>query len=334
MLARAAATAARAAVLPRSNRTAAGQVRYGSNLKAIKMRIASTQNFAKITKSMKMVAASKVRKLEEPMVQSRPLAAATLNVFKDVDTEATQEAAEKPEAAGNSGEGEAAKEAVSAEGKHLVLALSSDRGLCGGVNTQVVKRVRALLGDLGVSDGQEAGQEARVKVNIVGEKARAAMVRDLRWIFETQTTEVGKSGRPSFDDACIVADEALAVPHDTLHIVFNKYISAMAYETTHLPITGHTSEDARMDAKFETEATIQAEMMRNLSEFHIACTVYNALLEAMTTEMAQRMSAMDNANRNASDMMDRLTVQYNRGRQASITTELIEIISGAESLKG
>jgi len=134
-------------------------------------------------------------------------------------------------------------------------------------------------------------------------------------------------------EASVIADEALSMNYDKLTLIYNKYKSAVAYETSVKDLVSEASLGTDVETKFELDEA-QEELMRNFSEFMLASQVYNGLLENGTTEVAQRMSAMENASKNAGEMILSLTTQYNRQRQAAITTELNEIISGAESLKG
>lgn len=217
--------------------------------------------------------------------------------------------------------------------KKIIVVVSSDKGLCGGINSTSVKYSKAMMRMNGLM-----GADKELKYVVIGEKGKAQLMRDSKkmismFIGETQKLSI------CFTQVSMIADDILRNNKaDAYHIVFNKFGSVVSF----LP-TVATVLSAEMLAagtagdlgSYEMEGfDMPAEALDNLGEFQLASLLYNAMLENATSESGARMSAMDNSTRNASDMLAKLTLTYNRGRQASITTELIEIISGAAALEG
>lgn len=274
---------------------------------AVKNRMRSVKSIQKITKAMKMVAASKLRGVQTKTEQSRGMwqpftALLGDNVARNVD-------------------------------KNVILTISSDRGLCGGINSTSVKFSRALF-NVSKAEGSEHG-----KYIVIGEKGRSQLVRDSRKSIVLTVSETQKLPI-NFTQTCMIVDEMLKdVEFDAIRIVYNRFNSIVSYSPTVATILSpevleKSVEDGGDLDKYETEgAESTGEVLQNLHEFQFAATLYNASLENACSEQGARMSAMDNSSRNASDMLDRLTLSYNRSRQATITTELIEIISGAAALE-
>ncbi|KAG2330611.1 hypothetical protein Bca52824_001791 [Brassica carinata] len=218
--------------------------------------------------------------------------------------------------------------------KSVVVTLSSDKGLCGGINSTVVKVSRALY-------KLNAGPEKDVKLVIVGEKANAIMFRDSKNNISLTVTELNKN--PLNYAQLILADDILKnVDFDALRIVYNKFHSVVAFLPTVATVLSPEiiEKESEVGGKlgeldsYEIEGgETKGEILQNLAEFQFSCVMFNAVLENACSEMGARMSAMDSSSRNAGEMLDRLTLTYNRTRQASITTELIEIISGASALE-
>lgn len=199
------------------------------------------------------------------------------------------------------------------------------QGLCGGVNSSVVKATKALIAQS--KDKGEASQ-----LFIVGSKARDALTRDFSQLMVANVDEIYQ--KPfSWAQAAVLADEVLAHDFDKLSILYNKFYSVVRFEVTplHIGVPGLLSSSGKLD-EYEVDEEEDAEMLHDLYQFELASRLFNCVLENSTSENASRMTAMDNASKNASDMINKLQVVYNRQRQAVITTELNEIISGAESL--
>jgi len=293
------------------------------SLKDLKNRIASVQSTRKITSAMKMVAASKLRRAQEQAEASRPYAERMGRML-------TSLAANVQNGAG----GPKLMTGTGSDQVHLLVVISSDRGLCGAFNGSVVREARRQIQRL-------QGEGKTVKVLTVGRKGRDQLRRDYASLVVETYEDVGRR-RLSFGDADTIAKKINemyeAGEFDVCSVVYNKFKSAITQIVTvqqliPFAVPETASEGAADEAKaiyeFEPdEEQILAELLpRNLS-----IQVYRALLESAASEQGARMTAMDNATRNAGDMINRLTLTYNRTRQAYITKELIEIISGAEAI--
>lgn len=283
-------------------------VRFAST-QAVRNRMKSVKNIQKITKAMKMVAASKLRAIETRAVNSRGLwqpFTALLGDTPSVDVK-----------------------------KSVIVTISSDKGLCGGINSTSVKVSKALY-------KLSSGPEKEVKYAVVGEKAKAQLVRDSRQNIELSVSDLQKNPL-NYTQVSVLADDILKnVEFDALRIVFNKFHSVMAFLPTVSTVLSPemVEKEAESGGKlgeldsYEIEGgETKGEILQNLAEFQFSCVMFNAVLENACSEMGARMSAMDSSSRNAGEMLDRLTLTYNRTRQATITTELIEIISGASALE-
>jgi F-type H+-transporting ATPase subunit gamma len=290
------------------------------SLKEYRVRIESVKSTRKITSAMKMVAASKLRRAQEQAEAAQPYAMRMERMISAL-AEGMQAGVSVPRLMSGTG----------AEQKQLVIVITSDRGLCGGFNGSIVRearrRIAALLG---------AGRE--VSIICVGRKGRDLLRRDFSKQIVASYDSAPKK-RPSFAEARVIADTVLsrfdAGTADVVTLFYNRFKSVIAQVPTEqqmIPFR-HTKplahDVAQSVYEYEpAEETILAELLpRNL-----AVQIYRALLDSAAGEQGARMAAMDNATRNASDMINKLTLTYNRVRQAYITKELIEIISGAEAL--
>ncbi|KAG5618459.1 hypothetical protein H5410_018283 [Solanum commersonii] len=286
----------------------------------VRNRMKSVKNIQKITKAMKMVAASKLRAIQTRAENSRGLwqpFTALLGDTPSIDVK-----------------------------KNVIVTISADKGLCGGINSTSVKISRAM-------HKLNSGPDKENKYVVLGEKAKAQLVRDSKKDIELVMTELQKNPL-NYTQVSVMADDILKnVEFDALRIVYNKFQSVVSFLPTvstvlspEVPklkdlVVHYVSFYSESGGKlgdldlYEIEgAETKAEVLQNLTEFQFSCMMYNAVLENATSEQGARMSAMDSSSRNAGDMLDRLTLTYNRTRQASITTELIEIISGASALEG
>jgi F-type H+-transporting ATPase subunit gamma len=290
------------------------------SLKDLRNRINSVKSTQKITSAMKMVAAAKLRRAQEQAEAARPYAERMERMLGSL---AASMAGQEGAPALMAGTG---KDAV-----QLVVVMTSDRGLCGGFNSTIVRGARRLIREL-----QAAGKQ--VKVLCVGRKGRDQLRRDFGGLIIGTIEEIAKP-RLTFDAADRVARRIAQMfgdgEFDVCTIIYNRFKSAMTQIVTaqqlipFAPAGGAAETGAIASYEYEPdEAVILAELLpRNLS-----VQVYRALLENSASEQGARMTAMDSATRNAGDMINRLTINYNRTRQAYITKELIEIISGAEAL--
>jgi len=272
--------------------------------KEVKNRMKSVANIRKITKSMKMVAASRLRGAQNRMEQARPFGQSIADVFEPVAGEAPA-------------------------GTHLLVCITSDRGLCGGINAVVVKNTKILLREL-------AEENKDAAVIILGDKGRPMLQREFSDKITMSTSELWKKPL-SYSAASLLAEEILKKNFSKVSVIYNRFRSVISYDLTNRTFDAPSvieSDPAYLNQYELDDEDDKTGIMRDLYEFNLANTIYSALLENASSEQAARMSAMDNATRNAGDMLQKLQLFYNRSRQAQITTELIEIISGAESLKG
>jgi F-type H+-transporting ATPase subunit gamma len=279
----------------------ATQARNYVTLKDISLRLKSVKNIQKITKSMKMVSAAKYAQAERALKVARPYGAAVL------------EFSEKAEVAP---EPENVK-------KHLILAVSSDRGLCGGIHSSICKAVKRSIVE------QKDGLETKI-VNI-GDKARGILQRNYASNMLFSVVDVGKKN-VTFLDASLVATEVLnsGFEYDSGEIIYNRFKSVISYDTTSKPI--YSLDLLSGSPNFGLYDSIDSETLKCYQEFQLASLIFFGLRENATSEQSARMSAMDAATKNAGEMIDSLTMTFNRTRQAVITRELIEIISGAAAL--
>ena len=290
-----------------------------ANLKELKNRIASVKNTRKITKAMQMVAAAKLRRAQEAAEQSRPYTTRFNAVMGGL-------------AASVGGSGSAPKllSGTGSDQVQLMVVMTSERGLCGGFNSNIVKKAKAHAAAL-----KAAGKA--VKILTVGKKGRDQMKREYGdfYIGHVDLTEVKRVG---YTDAQGIAKTVLASfdagEFDVATLFYAKFVNVVTQIPTAqqvIPAMFEVDEDAADTTLYDYEPSEEA-ILADLLPRSIATAIFSALLENGASEQGARMSAMDNATRNAGEMVDKLTIQYNRSRQAVITNELIEIISGAEAL--
>ena len=289
-----------------------------ANLKDLKNRISSVKNTRKITKAMQMVAAAKLRRAQESAEQSRPYAERFMGVLSGL--------------AASVGKSEGAPKLLRGTGEdqvHLLVVMTAERGLCGGFNSNIAKRARAHIAQL-----QEAGKT--VKILTVGKKGRDQLKRDFGDVFidHVDLTEVKRVG---YSDAQAIARDVVvrfdAGEFDVATLFYSKFVNVVTQVPTALQvIPAAFEEEAEADSMVYDYEPSEEAILSDLLPRGVATQIFSALLENGASEQGARMSAMDNATRNAGDMIDKLTIEFNRSRQAVITNELIEIISGAEAL--
>jgi len=290
------------------------------SLKDLKIRINSVKSTQKITSAMKMVAAAKLRRAQERAEAARPYAERMERMLGSLAGSMAGREGAPPLLAGNG------RDQV-----HLIVVMTSDKGLCGGFNSSIVRAARRKIREL-----REQGKE--VKIFTVGRKGRDQLRRDLGGLIIGHLEDVGRP-RLSFAVAAKLGERLAAGfaagEFDVCHIVYNKFKSAMTQIVTFqqlipfaLPAEGTASAS---DVVYDYEPD-ETEILESLLPRNIGVQVYRALLENEASEQGARMTAMDSATRNAGEMINKLTIFYNRTRQAYITKELIEIISGAEAL--
>jgi F-type H+-transporting ATPase subunit gamma len=293
-----------------------------ATLKDLRVRIRSVKSTQKITSAMKMVAASRLRRAQEQAEAARPYAQRMERMLGSLAANIIGSGTAPPLLAGTG------KSDV-----HLLIVATSDRGLAGGFNASILREARRTIREL-----QSGGKT--VKLLTVGRKGRDALRRDYSRLIIDSLTEVGRP-RLQFSNAQSIAARALALfdagEFDVATIIYNRFKSAMTQIVTKQQLVPFSvpetvdRPDPAVQGVYEFEPE-EAEILAALLPRNLAVQLYTALLENNASEQGARMTAMDNATRNAGDMIDRLTITYNRSRQAAITKELIEIISGAEAL--
>ena len=293
------------------------------SLKTYRLRIRSVQSTQKITKAMKMVAAAKLRRAQEQAMAARPYAEAMDKILASLG------------ASFKGGTGPRLLAGTGSDKVHLLIVATADRGLCGAFNSSIVREARRNIRAL-LADGKT------VKILCVGRKGREQLRRDFgNHIVET-ITDLGRP-RLSFADAHKVTVRIMemfaAGDFDVASVVFNRFKSAMTQVVTRqqlipppAPEAGETAQPATMGgAVYEFEPD-EGEILADLLPRNLTVQIFRVLLENAASFYGSQMTAMDNAARNAGDVIKKLTLQMNRSRQASITKELIEIISGAEAV--
>ena len=293
-----------------------------ASLKALKGRIASVKSTQKITKAMKMVAAAKLRRAQQAAEAGRPYAERLEAVVASIASTVII-GEQTPKLLAGTGKDE----------RHMLVVCTSDRGLAGAFNANIVRAARRKADDL-IRDGKT------VSFFLVGRKGRAVISRlfPKNAINNFDTTAIRQIG---FEDAQRIAGEVIARfdagEYDVAHLFYARFQSALVQEPVdqqiipvpRLPAEEKPAGGALAAVEYEPD---EEEILAELLPRNVTVQVYRALLENAASEQGSRMTAMDNATRNAGDMINRLTIEYNRTRQAAITTELVEIISGAEAL--
>ncbi|MGB0569076.1 MAG: F0F1 ATP synthase subunit gamma [Paracoccaceae bacterium] len=289
------------------------------SLKDLKNRIESVKNTRKITKAMQMVAAAKLRRAQEAAEAGRPYAERFNAVLGSLAA-----------SVGVSDSAPMLLRGTGSDQTHLLVVMTAERGLCGGFNSNIAKLAKQHAADL-VASGKT------VKIITVGKKGRDSMKRDLGdyYIEHVDLSEVKRIGYSNAQDiAKGVLSRFEAGEFDVATIFYARFINVVSQVPTAQQIIPASFEATEGDAAatlYDYEPDEEA-ILADLLPRGVATQIFSALLENGASEQGARMSAMDNATRNAGDMIDKLTIEYNRSRQAVITNELIEIISGAEAL--
>ncbi|MEM9085458.1 MAG: F0F1 ATP synthase subunit gamma [Pseudomonadota bacterium] len=287
------------------------------SLKELKGRINSVKSTQKITKAKQMVAAAKLRRAQAAAEAGRPYAERLGAVMASLAGKVSGDSAPKLLAGTGS------------DKRHLLVVVNTDKGLCGGLNSNLVKAAKAKAEEL-------IGQGKDVDFYLVGKKGRAPLKRDyadkIGGGYDTSTVKT-----PGFEEADAIATELIDLFNggmfDVAHLIFPTFKSALAQDPTVnqlIPVPSpDTSDDSGAVVEYEPG---EEEILEELLPRYVKTQLFGALLEREASEQGASMTAMDNATRNAGDLINKLTIQYNRSRQAAITTELIEIIAGAEAL--
>ena len=289
------------------------------SLKDLKTRINSVKSTQKITSAMKMVAAAKLRRAQDSAEKGRPYADRMQQIVNSLASKADPISA--PQLLVGNGK----------DSTHLLVVVSADRGLCGGFNGAITRQTRTEVARL-------RGEGKTVKLLMVGRKSADALRRELGGSYIDSLEGIQGTAVEYADAASIgetVRNGFEAGEFDVCTVIFNKFKSAISQEVTLKRLipaeVGEDTQDDDAGVSYEYEPE-EEELLAAVLPRNISTQVYSALLESSAAELAARMTAMDNATRNAGDLIERLTLVYNRTRQATITKELIEIISGAEAV--
>ena len=293
------------------------------SLDDLKKRIASVKSTQKITKAMKMVAAAKLRKAQEAAEQSRPYADNMKNLMDSISRGFIQTDSSRNLLTGND-----------EDKTYLLVLFTSERGLCGGFNSQISKSLKEKIVEL-------QKQNKEVKIICIGKKGYDIIKRQYSELI-VDTIDLSEIKSVQYGDAKKISDRIIKMyfdaEFDKCLIFYNKFKSVISQVPTEQQVVPAEiveqtdNEDKVMDNNFIEFEPNEKEILEELLPLNFAVQIFKALLESSASEQGSRMSAMDNASRNASDMIDSLTLFYNRSRQAVITKELIEIISGAEAV--
>ena len=300
-----------------------------ANLKAIRKRIVSVKSTQKITRAMKMVAGARLNRAQQRILALRPYAVKTGHVLAEVTAAANR----RLEEGGGGVDAEHPLLARRPENNVLLLVITSDRGLCGAFNTNILR-----LAERQWREREAQGQ--KVQIAVIGRKGRdffkrrnAPVMHVFSGIWDRLDLEQARSV------ARVVLRPFLAGEVDAILVVYNEFKSAMTQRVVGeplFPLPVAAVEEAA-EPCYEREFLFEPNkvaLLERLVPMYVEISVLRALLESMASELGARMTAMDSATKNAAEMIDRLTLSYNRARQAAITTELMEIIGGAEALKG
>jgi F-type H+-transporting ATPase subunit gamma len=290
-----------------------------ASLDDLKKRIASVKSTQKITKAMKMVAAAKLRRAQESAEKGRPYSEKMNNIILNLSSGISDK--------------ENAPKLLSGSGNdkvHLCVVMTSDRGLCGGFNSNIIKKAKSYFAKL-VEDGKD------LKIITVGSKGNDQLKRAYSEKIIANISFKESKHANYFDAEKVgkmVIEKFEAEEFDVCTIFYNQFknvITQIPQAQQIIPLNVENSEEEKSEDSYEFEPD-EDEILSNLLPKNISTQIFKAMLENSASEQGSRMSAMDNATRNAGEMVDKLTIEYNRSRQAAITKELIEIISGAESL--
>lgn len=269
-----------------------------ATLREIETRLKSIKNIEKITNTMMIVASTRMSKAQRAMERTRVYEDAANTVFEKSEAKPT----ENPS-------------------KELLLVMSSDKGLCGSIHSQLARRARAYL-----------SEHPNTDVAVVGDKSKAQISRTNPESLVLSFAGPGKEA-PTFNEAALIADTIAqsGVEYDNIKLLFNKFVSSVSFEPTFLNVYSEkATEEAPKINLYEIE---DDNVPKNFSQFSLANQILYGLAEGHAAEISARRNAMDNASKNANDMITKYSILYNRTRQAVITNELVDIITGASSLE-
>ncbi|KAJ8091243.1 atp3 gamma subunit of the F1 sector of mitochondrial F1F0 ATP synthase [Marasmius tenuissimus] len=287
---------------------APSNARSMATMRELELRLKSVKNIEKITKSMKMIASTKLAKAQRAMQAGKEYGLANNEVFEHTKTESE----------------------ASSDKTRLFVVISSDKGLCGGIHSSVTKATRRALNNLPDTPLEGIKVDPTSPVMVIGDKSKSQLSRAQSNNLRLSFNQIGRD-IPTFTDAASVADliTKSGVEYDEVVVVYNAFVSALSYEPRAMQVKG---AKALGESEGFKRYEMEDDFTKDLAEFSLANAIYAALVEGHACEQSARRNAMDNASKNASDMIDSLTMQYNRGRQAAITNELVDIITGASAL--
>ncbi|CAK7240940.1 MAG: atp3 gamma subunit of the F1 sector of mitochondrial F1F0 ATP synthase [Sporothrix thermara] len=301
MLSRAARPALRAGASASRLATATPAASYAT-LREIEDRLKSIRNIEKITKTMKIVASTKLNRAQRAMFDSRKYGETSNEVFSAAETKPLEAAEDK--------------------GKTLLVVCSSDKGLCGGIHSGLSRTIRKMF-----SEQAAAGNSQPYDLAILGEKCKSQLQRTNGKDIALSFAGVGRD-IPTFAEAQAIADQIVQLPgeYSSIQIIYNRFVNAQTYEPT--TIEAFSEEAIAASPNFSAFEVDEA-LLPNLREYTLANSIFWALAEGHACEQSARRNAMDNASKNAGDMINKYQILFNRTRQAVITGELVEIITGA-----
>lgn len=277
-------------------------VRTMATLKDIDLKRKSITNISKITSSMKMVSAAKFARAEKALKEAIAMGPASSGLLERIELD--EETGAK---------------------KKLIITATSDRGLCGGIHSGVARSVRAVIADL--PEGTE------YKIATIGDKTRGILDRFYGDKFILAATEIGRSPT-TFAESAFIAQEIINSGYEPTEctIIHNQFKNAAVYNCVKRDVLTFAQTVGSAEASLSAYDDIGEDTLRSFTEFNLATNIHYALLQNASSEQSARMTAMENATKNAGEMLEKLNIQFNRTRQAVITTELIEIISGASAM--
>jgi len=285
----------RTAILPLANASKSIPARNMATLREIEGRLKSIRNIAKITTTMKTVASTKLARAQKAMSEARAYGKASNVLFETAETSAPSEA------------------------KTLIIAVSSDKGLCGGIHSSVTKAAKKVL-----------AIQPEAEIVVLGDKSKTQLSRQVPQNLVMTFNQIGRS-IPTFADAQTIADQIISsgIHTEKIEIVYNEFKSAISYEPATVCVY---SEELFKNSPNFGIYEIEDDVLTNLKEFALANAIYWALVEGHACEQSARRNSMENASKNAGEMIHKFSLLYNRTRQQVITGELIDIITGASAL--
>lgn len=277
-----------------------------ATLRDLERRVKSVKNIEKITGSMKMIATSRLNKAQAAMKTAKEYGAANVEIFNEAEVAASEESGKKT----------------------LWIVVSSDRGLCGGIHSSVSRKAKKILNP----DNLETTNPDQPVV-VLGDKPKQQLGRAIPNNMVLSFNQIGRAV-PTFADACAIADqiEEMKVEYDSVKIIYNKFVSSISYEAAIMEV--HNAAALKASPKFAAYELEDADdaLVTDLASFALTNAIFATLVEGHATEISARRNAMDNASKNANEMISKLQMQFNRQRQAVITNELVDIITGASAL--